>query len=254
MSIDRLLTAAAALALGLALPAAAQTAKPATATAKTEAQAAAATGKATTDKPAATMPQGTAKAVKEGAAPAAGAAANVQATTAAPAAGASAAAVAPNGDLIDTLKASGQFKTFVAGVDATNLTQLLKTNKNLTVFAPTDAAFAALPAGEVAKLQSDKAAMQKFILHHVINAPVDSAKIKGARGPVPSGAGDSVLLDGSDEGGVLKADGARIVQADVRTASGLLHVVDRPLVAGQGGEAAPAAAATGSDAAAKPKS
>jgi uncharacterized surface protein with fasciclin (FAS1) repeats len=151
--------------------------------------------------------------------------------------------VAVQGDLLDTLKLSGQFTTFVGGIDATNLAGLIKTNKNLTVFAPTDAAFAALPADQVAKLKSDKAAMQKFVLHHVINAPVDSAKIKGAKGPIPSGAGDTILLDGSDEGGKMKVDGATIVQADLRTGSGLLHIVDKPLIAGEGAVDPPAAAA-----------
>ncbi len=154
---------------------------------------------------------------------------------------AAAAPVAVQGDLIDTLKLSGQFSTFVGGIDATNLTGLLKTNKNLTVFAPTDAAFAAMPAADLAKLKADKAAMQKFVLHHVVNAPIDSTKIKGAKGPVPSGAGDTILLDGSDEAGALKVDGATIVQADLRTGSGLLHVVDHVLVAGQGAVDAPAA-------------
>ncbi|MFZ5718273.1 MAG: fasciclin domain-containing protein [Pseudomonadota bacterium] len=140
--------------------------------------------------------------------------------------------VAVQGDLVDTLKLSGQFKTFVGGIDATNLTGLLKTNKNLTVFAPTDAAFAAMPADQLAKLKADKTAMQKFVLMHVVNAPIDSTKMKGAKGPVPSGAGDQILLDGSAEDGTLKVDGATIVQADVRTASGLLHVVDHVLVEG----------------------
>ncbi|MBL8773746.1 MAG: fasciclin domain-containing protein [Phenylobacterium sp.] len=152
--------------------------------------------------------------------------------------------VAVNGDLVDTLKLNGQFTIFTKGLTDTNLAGLLKTNGNLTVFAPTDAAFQALPAADLAKLQSDKAAMQRFILHHIVNAPVGSDKIKGAKGPIPSGAGDTILLDGSDEAGALKVDGATIVQADVKTGSGLLHVVDKVLVAGQGGTAeAPTAAA-----------
>lgn len=158
--------------------------------------------------------------------------------------------VAVQGDLVDTLKLSGQFTTFVAGLDATNLSGLLKTNKNLTVFAPTDAAFAAMPSDDLAKLKGDKAAMQKFLLHHVVNAPVDSSKIKGAKGPIPSGAGDTILLDGSDEAGKLKVDGATITQADLHTGSGLLHVVDHVLVAGQGAAEPPAAAAPGADASA----
>lgn len=155
--------------------------------------------------------------------------------------------VVVNGDLVDTLKLNGDFKTFTGGLDATNLAGLLKTNKNLTVFAPTDEAFAAMPAADLAKLQSDKAAMQRFLLHHIVNAPIPSSKIKGAKGPVPSGAGDQILLDGSAENGVLKVDGATIIQSDVQTGSGLLQVVDHVLVAGQGAvePAAPAPAAPG---------
>lgn len=169
--------------------------------------------------------------------------AHAQTSDAAPAA--TAKPIVASGDLVDTLKLSGQFTTFVKGIDSTNLTGLLKTNANLTVFAPTDAAFAAMPADKLAALQSDKTAMQRFILHHIVNAPIPASKIKGAKGPIPSGAGDTILLDGSDEAGVLKVDGATIVQSDVKTASGLLQIVDHVLVAGQGATEPPASATAG---------
>jgi uncharacterized surface protein with fasciclin (FAS1) repeats len=170
-------------------------------------------------------------------------AAPLAASAQAPAAPAAAKPVAVQGTLLDTLKLSGQFTTFVGGVDATNLAGLLKTQPQITVFAPTDAAFATMPADQLAKLKADKTAMQKFILHHIVNAPIDSAKIKGAKGEIPSGAGDKILIDGSDEGGKLLVDGATIVQADLKTASGLLQVVDKPLIAGAGGPVEPPAAA-----------
>ena len=157
-----------------------------------------------------------------------------QAKAPAMAAVASANTVVAQGDLVDTLKLSGQFTMLVKGIDATNLAGLLKTNKNLTVFAPTDAAFALVPAEDLAKLMADKAALQKFVLHHVINAPIQSSRIKGTKGPVPSGSGELMLLDGSDPGGVLKVDGGTIIQADLQTASGLLHIVDHVLISGQG--------------------
>jgi uncharacterized surface protein with fasciclin (FAS1) repeats len=171
-----------------------------------------------------------------------------QAPAAAPAAAPMAAPmtakpVVMNGDLVDTLKLNGQFTIFTKALTDTNLAGLLKTNTNLTVFAPTDAAFAAMPAADLAKLQADKVAMQKFVLHHIVNAPIPSTKIKGAKGPIPSGAGDTILLDGSDEGGVMKVDGATIVQSDVKTGSGLLQVVDHVLIAGQGAVDPPAAPA-----------
>ena len=154
----------------------------------------------------------------------------------APAVEPTAVAVAPaaplvvaKGDLVETAKAAGQFTTFVKALDKTNLTAVLKTNKNLTVFAPTDAAFAALPAGELDRLMKTENAgeLQSLLVYHVVNANVDTAKIKGAKGPVQTVAGKDLLLDGS--GDSLKANSAAILQADVRTSNGILHVVDRVL-------------------------
>jgi uncharacterized surface protein with fasciclin (FAS1) repeats len=239
MSPIRLLTAVSAAAL-LAAPvlAHAQAAAP-----KTEAAAKAQTGKASTDAPAASARQGAAAAVSQAAPSAAAAAkpAGAQAP-AAPAAGL-AKPVVVNGDLMDTLKLNGQFTTFVKAVDSTNLTGLLKTNKNLTVFAPTDAAFAAMPAGELDKLMADKPGLQKFVLMHIVNAPIPASKIKGAKGPVPSAAGQQIMLDGSDEAGVLKVGGANILQSDVQTASGLLQVVDHVMTPADAMAAAPPAPA-----------
>lgn len=137
--------------------------------------------------------------------------------------------VVANGDIVSTLKASGQFNTFVKALDATNLTAVLKTNQNLTVFAPTDAAFAALPAGELDRLMKpDNASeLQGLLVYHLVNAPVDEAKIKGAKGPVKTVAGTDLLLDGSN--GSLKANSAAITQDEVQASNGLVYVVDHVL-------------------------
>jgi len=161
-------------------------------------------------------------------APAAPPAAPPPATTAAPAT--AAAKVTPNGDLIATAKASGQFTVFLKALDATNLTSVLASNPNLTVFAPTDAAFAALPAGELDRLMqpANAAQLQKVLTYHVINTKVDSSKINGAKGEVKTVEGSSVTLDGS--GATPMVDGANIVQADVLATNGVLHVVDKVLI------------------------
>lgn len=172
--------------------------------------------------------------------PATPSAAPTAATPAAPAAVATPAAPAlvAKGDVVETLKADGRFKTLIKALDATNMTSVLKSNRNLTVFAPTDAAFAALPPGELDKLMKDPPALQKLLTYHVVNATVDSTKIKGAKGGVKTVAGSEVVLDGSGEG--LKANTASIVQADVRPTNGTIHVVDAVLTP----ETAPSAAAT----------
>jgi uncharacterized surface protein with fasciclin (FAS1) repeats len=234
MNANRLLTAAAAAALAAGISGAAWAQTPATA--KTEGQAQAATGKPTTDAPANTAVQGTAAAVRQGAAPTAGAA---PAPPAGPAAPANFAKIAPAGDIVQTLQSSGQFKIFIKSLDATNLTPVLKQQPHLTVFAPTDAAFAAY--GDVDKLMADLPTLQKLLLHHVINAEVDSSKFKGAHGGVASGAGDKIVLDGTSD--TFKADQANILQADVHATNGYVNVVDQVLKAGSVPEQAPEAAA-----------
>lgn len=200
--------------------------KPPAAKAVTQAAAAKATGRATTDAPAAAQPQGTAWAVKQAA----------NGGAAAPPPAPAAAKVTPHGDMLATLAASGQFTVLLKALDATNLTSVLKTNTNLTLFAPTDAAFAALPPGELDQLMADKPRLQKLLTHHLINARVDAAKIKNARGPVPTVAGDRIELDGT--GTTPKAGNADIVQADVAASNGLIHVVDQVLVPETGAAAA----------------
>ena len=166
-------------------------------------------------------------------------AAHAQAPAAAPVA--AAAKLAVNGDSMTTLRTSAQFTTLVKAIDAANLGALFQDRtRSLTLFAPTDAAFAALPAGQLDKMIADptKADLRKLLLHHVIAAPVPSTKVKGTRGPWPSGGGDHIVLDGSTDG-VLKADNATIIQADVTTSNGTIQVVDQVMIAGSVPEALP---------------
>lgn len=138
--------------------------------------------------------------------------------------------VVPAGDIVATAKASGQFTILLKAAEATNLTGLLRDTQNLTVFAPTDAAFAALPAGELDKLMlpENKAALQKLLIYHLVNARVDSAKFKGAKGPVQTVAGTSVELNGA--GDYLMVNDADITQSDVVASNGLIHVIDKVLM------------------------
>lgn len=166
-----------------------------------------------------------------------------------PAAAATVAKLVPNGDLMTTLRASPNFTTFVKALDDTNLASLLKSSPGLTVFAPTDAAF---PASKLAGMEADKPALQKFLLHYIINAKIDSSKIKGAHGGLPSGAGDKIVVDGTAPDGTLKADNATIIQPDVITSNGVIHVVDALMVAGSVPETLPEPAPEAAPAAAEP--
>lgn len=149
------------------------------------------------------------------------------------------AQVVAKGDLIDTLASSGQFNTFIKALTAANLVGVVKSHPGLTVFAPTDAAFAALPAGQLDALMKNPAALQKLLAYHLVNTTVDSAKIKGAKGPVKTVANADLELDGS--GTNLMVNTATITQADVKTTGGgTIQVIDKVLDPA-GGATAPAA-------------
>ena len=143
---------------------------------------------------------------------------------------AAATAVVANGDIINTAKVSGQFTSFLKALDAANLTAVVRSAPGLTVFAPTDAAFAALPPEQLAHLmnRANAAELQKVMTYHLITSRVDSTKIKGAKGDVQTVEGSKVTLDGS--GDSLMVDNAAIVQADVMASNGIVHVIDKVLI------------------------
>jgi uncharacterized surface protein with fasciclin (FAS1) repeats len=174
------------------------------------------------------------------------AAGGVHAQTAAPPAAppASASPLVANGDLAQTLKLSPQFQIFAKAADATNLTGLLKSTPGMTIFAPTDAAFQALPPGELDRLMADKPRLQKLLTYHIINAKIDGAFIKGRAGALPSAANLPLDLQGGGE--VLKVNDAAIVQADVKVSNGVIHVIDKVLTPGGVAEAGPAPVAAAS--------
>jgi hypothetical protein len=92
--------------------------------------------------------------------------------------------------------------------------------------------------GQIAKGdQSYLTSLQKLLLHHIVNAPIDSSKFKGAHGPINDGAGGKIVVDGV--GPTMKADQANILQADVQASNGIIHVVDQVLKAGSVPETLP---------------
>ncbi len=135
-----------------------------------------------------------------------------------------------NGDMSATLKASSHFTILSKALDASNLTPVLKSQPNITLFAPTDDAFNALPPAQLAALMDTKNApiLQKILTYHLVNLSLDSTKIKGAKGPVNSVEGGKLSIDGS--GSPLKVDNADIIQSDVRATNGLIQVVDKVLI------------------------
>ena len=141
--------------------------------------------------------------------------------------------VAGGPNIYDTLKASGQFTILLKAVDQSGLAPVLQ-RYPVTLFAPTDAAFNALPPDVLAKLMApnDTAAnqLQQILKYHLINAQVDASKIRGAKGPVNTVENTPVTLDGSNPDDLL-VNNADIIQADVKTGNGgIINVVDKVLV------------------------
>ena len=159
---------------------------------------------------------------------------------------------APGADLPTVLTASGQFTTLLKAADATGLTAVLKT-PGITVFAPTDAAFAALPAGQLDTLmkQENLPQLQKLLTYHVVNAKIPA--FKGRVATVTTASTQKVTLDGSGAG--TKVNDATALQPAVSTAGGAtIYVIDKvlspdytpppaPAVAAEASAAAPAATA-----------
>jgi|SRR5581483_6626572 len=141
--------------------------------------------------------------------------------------------VAGGANIYETLKASGQFTILLKAADQAGLAPILQ-KYPVTIFAPTDAAFNALPPDVLAKLMAanDTAAnqLQQILKYHLINAQVDASKIRGAKGPVNTVEASPVQLDGSNPEDLL-VNNADIIQADVRTTNGgIINVIDKVLI------------------------
>lgn len=140
-------------------------------------------------------------------------------------AGSAFAGGAPKKDIVDTAVAAGSFGTLAAALQAADLVDTLKGKGPFTVFAPTDAAFAKLPAGTVESLlkPENKAKLQAILTYHVVAGSVGSAqvvKLKEAK----TVNGQSVSI--STAGGGVSIDGAKVVQADIAASNGVIHVID----------------------------
>jgi uncharacterized surface protein with fasciclin (FAS1) repeats len=128
-------------------------------------------------------------------------------------------------DIVDTAIAAGQFSTLVAAVQAAGLVDTLKSEGPFTVFAPTDAAFAALPEGTVENLlkPENKDQLVAVLTYHVVSGKVMSADIAGKTMEVDSVQGSAISVNAMN--GVM-VDNANVVTADIETSNGVIHVID----------------------------
>ena len=125
-------------------------------------------------------------------------------------------------DIVDTAVGAGQFKTLVTAVKAAGLVDTLKGPGPFTVFAPTDAAFAKLPAGTVEGLLKDPAKLKSILTYHVVAGKVMAKDVK--TGDAKTVQGQTVAL--MAEGGKVSVNGANVVLADVAASNGVIHAID----------------------------
>ena len=127
------------------------------------------------------------------------------------------------GDIVAVASEAGSFSTLVAAVEAAGLVETLQGDGPFTVFAPTDDAFAALPAGLVDKLllPENKELLAKILTYHVVSGKVMAADVMA--GEVATVEGQNITL--GTEGGVT-VNGANVVSADVMASNGVIHVID----------------------------
>jgi len=132
------------------------------------------------------------------------------------------AVAAPQADIVDTAKSAGSFNTLVAAIEAAGLTETLKGKGPFTVFAPTDEAFAKLPAGTVDALLKDKEKLAKILTYHVVSGTVMAKDVKP--GKVTTVEGSKLNITKGTNG--VKVDSANVVATDVVATNGVIHVID----------------------------
>jgi uncharacterized surface protein with fasciclin (FAS1) repeats len=130
-------------------------------------------------------------------------------------------------DIVDTAVAAGDFKTLVAAVKAAGLVDTLKGAGPFTVFAPTDEAFAKLPAGTVDALLKDPEKLKNILLYHVVSGKVmavDVMKMKSAK----TMEGGTVKIH--EMGGKVMVNNATVSKTDIICDNGVIHVIDTVLM------------------------
>ena len=128
-------------------------------------------------------------------------------------------------DIVDTAIAAGSFKTLAAAVTAAGLIETLKSAGPFTVFAPSDSAFAKLPAGTVADLvkPENKAKLAAILTLHVMPGKVMAADVKGKKVSPASVNGEALHVDGTNG---VTVNGAKVTSADIACTNGVIHVID----------------------------
>ncbi len=128
-------------------------------------------------------------------------------------------------DIVDTAVGAGSFKTLVAAIKAADLVETLKGPGPFTVFAPTDEAFAKLPAGTLESLlkPENKTKLQAILTYHVVSGRVGSDQVVHMTS-AKTVQGKELKI--SQNAGSVMVDGAKVVKTDIACSNGVIHVID----------------------------
>lgn len=132
-------------------------------------------------------------------------------------------------DIVDTAVGAGSFNTLVAAVTAADLVDTLKSEGPFTVFAPTDEAFGKLPEGTVESLlkPENKEKLQAILLYHVVPGNVMAADVvKLSSAKTANDMQLAIMVDGK----TVKVNDAQVIQTDIKTSNGVIHVIDTVLI------------------------
>jgi uncharacterized surface protein with fasciclin (FAS1) repeats len=134
-----------------------------------------------------------------------------------------------SGNVLDVAKSAGNFTTLVAAINAAGLSETLSGTGPFTVFAPTDAAFAKLPAGTVESLlmPENKAKLAAILSYHVVPGRFGSQDLTGTTATPATVQGSTLSVD-TREG--VKVGGATVTAPDVAASNGVIHVIDTVLI------------------------
>jgi uncharacterized surface protein with fasciclin (FAS1) repeats len=132
-------------------------------------------------------------------------------------------------DIVDTAIAAGSFTTLVAAVQAAGLVETLKSAGPFTVFAPTDEAFAKLPAGTVESLLKDIPKLSAILTYHVVAGKIMAADVMTMDGKAAKTVNGAELTI-STKGGVKLNGTSTVVKTDIECTNGVIHVIDSVLL------------------------
>lgn len=130
-------------------------------------------------------------------------------------------------NIVETAVAAGDFTTLATALDAAGLVETLEGDGPYTVFAPTDAAFEALPAGTLDDLLADPEALADVLTYHVVDGDVMAADLSDGM-EVTALNGDTLTV--TIDGDTVKVNDATVTTADIVTSNGVIHVIDAVLI------------------------